>query len=160
MTDSTSPSQAVFNIQRIYVQDMSLEQPHSPHIFLETAPPSAELHVHIEADALQETIFQVSLTLTLTTTIAEKVALIVELKQTGIFEIQNFPPEELDPTLYISCPSILFGYARANMADAITRAGFPAVHLSEINFPALYEHRQAAAANIPTPESTTQVQAQ
>ncbi len=158
MTDSSSPSQAVFNIQRVYVQDMSLEQPHSPQIFLETAAPSAELHVHVEADALQEAIFQVSLTLTLTTTIAEKVALIVELKQTGIFEIHHFPPEELDPTLYISCPSILFGYARANMADAITRAGFPAVHLSEINFAALYEHRQAA--NAPTPESTEQAQAQ
>ncbi len=145
MTDSTS--EAIFNIQRVYLQDMSLEQPNSPQIFLEKALPSAELHVQVDARLLEKDLFEASLTLTLTTKIAEKVALIVELKQAGIFEIQNFPAEEMAPLLHITCPSILFGYARANLADAITRAGFPPVHLSEVNFHALYQHRTVEAAN-------------
>jgi preprotein translocase subunit SecB len=32
---------------------------------------------------------------------------------------------------------------RSNIADAITRAGFPPIHLAEINFQALYEQRLA-----------------
>jgi preprotein translocase subunit SecB len=36
---------------------------------------------------------------------------------------------------------------RSNIADAITRAGFPPIHLAEINFQALYEQRIAQLAN-------------
>jgi preprotein translocase subunit SecB len=42
-----------------------------------------------------------------------------------------------------------------DIADAITRAGFPPIHLAEINFQALYEQRlaqlqqQAGAAGAP-----------
>ncbi len=46
----------------------------------------------------------------------------------------------------IACPQIVYPYLRGNVADLIQRGGFPPVHLSEINFQAMYEQQQAAQA--------------
>ena len=82
---------------------------------------------------------------TVTTKVQDKVAFLVEAHQAGIFDIRNVPDEQLDPLLGIACPTILYPYLRGNIADVITRAGFQAIHLSEINFQALYEQRLQAA---------------
>src|SRR5579862_5096873 len=75
--------------------------------------------------------------------VTDKVAFLIEAKQAGIFDIRNIPAEQVDPLVGIACPTILFPYLRSNIADAITRAGFPPIHLAEINFQALYEQRLA-----------------
>ncbi|CAG9178387.1 protein-export chaperone SecB [Cupriavidus sp. WKF15] len=137
--------QPFFNIQRVYLKDMSLEQPNSPAIFLESEAPSVEVQVNVAASQLQEGIFEVVVTGTVTTKVQEKVAFLVEAHQAGIFDIRNVPVEQLDPLLGIACPTILYPYLRGNIADVITRAGFQAIHLSEINFQALYEQRLQAA---------------
>ena len=137
--------QPFFNIQRVYLKDMSLEQPNSPGIFLESEAPSVEVQVNVGAAQLQEGIFEVVVTGTVTTKVQDKVAFLVEAHQAGIFDIRNVPAEQLDPLLGIACPTILYPYLRGNIADVITRAGFQAIHLSEINFQALYEQRLQAA---------------
>jgi len=137
--------QPFFNIQRVYLKDMSLEQPNSPAIFLETEAPAVEVQVNVGATQLQEGIFEVVVTGTVTTKVQDKVAFLVEAHQAGIFDIRNVPVEQLDPLLGIACPTILYPYLRGNIADVITRAGFQAIHLSEINFQALYEQRLQAA---------------
>ncbi|CAG9170268.1 protein-export chaperone SecB [Cupriavidus pampae] len=137
--------QPFFNIQRVYLKDMSLEQPNSPQIFLESEAPAVEVQVNVAAAQLQEGIFEVVVTGTVTTKVQDKVAFLVEAHQAGIFDIRNVPAEQLDPLLGIACPTILYPYLRGNIADVITRAGFQAIHLSEINFQALYEQRLQAA---------------
>ena len=142
-----------FQIQRIYLKDLSLEQPNAPQILLEQEEPQLEVQVDIGALRLDENNFQVTLIGTVTTRIKDKVLFLVEAQQSGIFEIRNMPEEQVDPLLGIACPTILFPYLRSNIADMISRAGFQPVHLSEINFHALYEQRlqqaagQAATAN-------------
>jgi len=144
---SDENNQPFFNIQRIYLKDMSLEQPNSPAIFLEQEMPSVEVEVDVKADRLAESVFEVLVTGTVTAKVAGKVAFLIEAKQAGIFDIRNIPAEQIDPLVGIACPTILFPYLRSNMADAITRAGFPPIHLAEINFQALYEQRIAQLAN-------------
>ncbi|MCM3330404.1 protein-export chaperone SecB, partial [Bacillus cereus] len=147
--------QPFFNIQRVYLKDMSLEQPNSPAIFLEQDMPSVEVEVDVKADRLAESVFEVVVSGTVTAKVKDKVAFLIEAKQAGIFDIRNIPDEQLDPLVGIACPTILFPYLRSNIADAITRAGFPPIHLAEINFQALYEQRlaqlqqQAGAAGAP-----------
>ena len=87
---------------------------------------------------------------TLTARIDGKVLFLVEAKQAGVFEFRHIPQEQVDPMLGIACPTILYPYLRANIADIISRAGFQPIHLSEINFHGMYEHRlqQAAAAAV------------
>lgn len=133
--------QPVFQIQRVYLKDMSLEQPNSPAIFLEQEAPAIEVSVDVGAEQLADGIFETSVTITVTAKIKDKVAFLVEGKQAGIFEARNIPVEQLDPMLGIGCPNIIYPYLRANIADMITRAGFPPIHLAEINFEAFYQQR-------------------
>lgn len=141
---SDENQQPVFQIQRIYLKDMSLEQPNSPAIFLEQDAPAIEVAVDVDAEALADGIFESSVTITVTAKINDKVAFLVEGKQAGIFEVRNIPAEQLDPLLGIACPNIVYPYLRANIADAITRGGFPPVHLAEINFEMFFQQRQQA----------------
>lgn len=138
--------QPIFQIQRVYLKDMSLEQPNSPGIFLEQEAPNMEVAVDVGAEPLAEGIFESTVTITVTAKINDKIAFLVEGKQAGIFEARNIPPEQLDPLLGIGCPNIVYPYLRANIADVITRAGFPPVHLSEINFEVFYQQRLQALA--------------
>ncbi|MGS0742123.1 protein-export chaperone SecB [Glaciimonas sp. GG7] len=146
-TENTEANdQPIFQIQRVYLKDLSLEQPNSPAIFLEQDAPKIEVAVDVGAEPLAEGIFESTVTVTVTAKINDKVAFLVEGKQAGIFEVRNIPAEQLDPLLGIGCPNIIYPYLRANIADAITRAGFPPIHLAEINFEVFYQQRSQAIA--------------
>jgi preprotein translocase subunit SecB len=130
-----------FNIQRVYLKDCSIEQPNSPQVFLEQNTPEIEIQLDVSATRLQDTIFEVVVKSVLTIKQQDKVALLIELHQGGIFEIKNVDESQLDPILGIACPTIIYPYLRSNMADLIARSGFAPIHLSEINFQVLYEQR-------------------
>jgi len=134
--------QPKFQSQRVYLKGLSLEQPNSPGIFLEEASPTIEVAVSTVAEKQDENIFESTVTVTVTAKINDKVAFVVEAQQAGIFEVRNIPTEQLDSLLGIGCPNIVYPYLRANIADNITRAGFPPVHLSEINFEVFSRQRQ------------------
>ena len=102
--------------------------------------------IDIASEALAESIHEGTITITVTARIQDKIAFLVEGKQAGIFEVRNVPEEQLELILGISCPNILYPYLRANIADTITRAGFPPIHLNEINFEAFYQQRKQAIA--------------
>jgi preprotein translocase subunit SecB len=147
MTDQNS--QPIFQIQRVYLKGLSLEQPNSPSIFLEQESPNIEVAVSTIAERQDEYIFESTVTITITAKIDDRVAFLIEAKQAGIFEVRNIPSTQLDALLGIGCPNIVYPYLRANIADVITRAGFPPVHLSEINFDVFYRQNQKAKAESP-----------
>jgi preprotein translocase subunit SecB len=139
----------VFQIQRVYLKEASLEQPNSPGILLEQEQPSVDIQLGVEAAPVGDGIFEVCVTATVQTKINDKTVFLVEAKQAGIFEIRNLPPEQLSQIMGIACPQIVYPYLRGNVADLIQRGGFPPVHLSEINFQAMYEQQQMEAAGAP-----------
>jgi preprotein translocase subunit SecB len=136
----------VFQIQRVYLKEASLEQPNSPAILLEQEQPSVDIQLGVEATPVAEGIFEVAVTATVHTKIKDKTVFLVEAKQAGIFEIRNLAEEQLGQIMGIACPQIVYPYLRGNVADLIQRAGFPPVHLSEINFQAMYEQQRSDAA--------------
>ena len=123
-----------------------MEQPNSPAILLEQEQPSVDIQLGIEANPVAEGVFEVSVTATVHTKIKDKTVFLVEVKQAGIFEVRNLPEEQMGPIMGIACPQIVYPYLRGNVADLIQRSGFPPVHLSEINFQAMYEQQQQAQA--------------
>ncbi|BCO26020.1 protein-export protein SecB [Rhodoferax lithotrophicus] len=135
----------VFQIQRVYLKGLVLEQPNSPAIFLEPTSPAVEVAISTTAVKQGDGIFESTVSVTVTAKIQDKLAFVVEARQAGVFEIRHIPADQLDSVLGIGCPTILYPYLRANVADAITRAGFPPVHLSEINFQMFYQQQQKAA---------------
>jgi preprotein translocase subunit SecB len=139
----------VFQIQRVYLKEASLEQPNSPAILLEQEQPSVDIQLGVEAAPVADGVYEVCVTATVQTKIKDKTVFLVEAKQAGIFEIRNLPQEQLGQLMGIACPQIVYPYLRGNVADLIQRGGFPPVHLSEINFQAMYEQQQAEAAGAP-----------
>ncbi|MCM2297533.1 protein-export chaperone SecB [Rhodoferax sp.] len=136
----------IFQIQRVYLKEASLEQPNSPAILLEQEQPTVDIQLGVNAGPVADGVFEVMVTATVQTKIKDKTVFLVEATQAGIFEIRNLPPEQMGPIMGIACPQIVYPYLRGNVADLIQRGGFPPVHLSEINFQAMYEQQQAAQA--------------
>ncbi|MBB2486616.1 protein-export chaperone SecB [Mitsuaria sp. WAJ17] len=143
----------VFNIQRMYLKDLSLEQPNSPHILTEQAQPQVDINLTLAAEPVVEGVFEVSVTATVTTKIADRTLFLIEAKQAGIFEIRNLPEEQVEGILGIVCPQMIYPYLRAVVSDVCTRAGFPPVLLTEVNFQAMFEARQQAQAGAPAAEA-------
>ncbi|PXW95756.1 protein translocase subunit secB [Sphaerotilus hippei] len=135
-------AQPVFQIQRVYLKDLSLEQPNSPEILIEQGQPAVDINLGVEVKPIADGIFEVAVTATVTTSLSERTLFLCEAKQAGIFEIRNIDAEQMQPILGIACPGIVYPYLRAVVADVISRAGFPPVHLSEVNFQAMYEAQQ------------------
>ena len=157
MSEQQSP---IFQIQRVYLKGASLEQPNSPAILLEQEAPTVDIQLGVNAVPVAEGIFEVTITATVQTKIKDKTVFLAEATQAGIFEIRNLPQEQMGQVMGIACPQIVYPYLRGNVADLIQRGGFPPVHLSEINFQAMYEQQQqqaaAAAAAESAPAAVTQ----
>jgi preprotein translocase subunit SecB len=136
-------NEPVFQIQRVYLKDASLEIPHAPKIFLEAKQPTVDVSLGVESESVAEGVFEVAVTTTVETKIDDKVAFLCECKQGGIFEVRNIPADQMEMLQNIVCPNIIYPYLRSNVADLIQRAGFPPIHLAEINFEALYQQKLA-----------------
>ena len=135
----------VFQIQRMYLKDLSLEQPNSPQILLEQTQPQVDINLGVGAEVVAEGVFEVTVTATVTTKIGERTLFLVEAKQAGIFEIRNIPDDQMQGIVGIVCPQMIYPYLRAIVSDICTRAGFPPILLTEVNFQAMFESQQQQA---------------
>ena len=135
----------VFQIQRMYLKDLSLEQPNSPQILLEQAQPQVDINLGMAAEPVADGIFEVTVTATVTTKVNDKVLFLVEAKQAGIFEIRHIPQDQMQGVIGIVCPQMIYPYLRAIVSDVCTRAGFPPILLTEVNFQAMFEAQQQQA---------------
>jgi len=155
MSETAANPQPLFNIEKLYVKDLSLEIPHAPGIFLDREQPQIELQLHTEAANVDEGVFEVTVTVTVTAKLAEKnqVMFLIEAKQAGIFQLRNLPPQEQETVLGVVCPNILYPYLREVVSDVAVRAGFAPVLLNPINFESLFlqqKQQQAEAGNVTT----------
>ena len=145
-------NQAAFNLEKIYVKDISLEIPHAPQIFLERTSPQIDVQLHTQASSLENGVFEVIVTATVTARIGEKTMFLIEVKQAGIFQSHNVPGNDLEQILAVMCPNILFPFLREAVSDVSVRAGFAPVLLNPVNFDALYQQQKIQAQ---TAASTT-----
>jgi preprotein translocase subunit SecB len=158
-----APAQAqtpVFQLQRVYLKDASLEMPHAPQIFLEQGAPQIDVQLDVSHQGVADGVIEVVVRVTAIARVSDKVLFLVEAKQAGIFELRGIPEQQLAAVLGIVCPGIIYPYLRANVADLLTRTGLPPIHLAEINFEALYQQKASqepanAAGLIVPPTSQT-----
>jgi len=146
---SQAPQQVSFQIEKLYVKDLSLEVPNAPQVFMQAENPQLEIQVRNAGMQFAEGMFEVTVTVTVTARAGEKIVFLAEAAQAGIFSVRGVPPQDLDPLLGIACPTILYPYAREAISDLVTRSGFPAVVLAPVSFEQIYMERmkqQAEAA--------------
>lgn len=149
-------SQQVFRIQRMYLKDVSFESPMTPGIFTrsEQWKPEVSLHLNTDKTVLDNDLYEVVLTLTVTVKSGEDTAYLAELKQAGLFVIKGFDESTLNGMIYSYCPNILFPFAREAIASLVSKGGFPQLLLEPVNFDALYaQHVQSQKQNAPAPET-------
>lgn len=153
---ATSQESPVFNLEKLYVKDISLEIPHAPGIFLEREAPQIELQLNSQAAPVGEGVFEVTVTVTVTAKLKEqdKVMFLIEVKQAGVFQIHNVPQEELEPVLAVVCPNMLYPYLREVVSDVSVRAGFAPVLLNPLNFEVLYQQQKQQQAEAPAAPTT------
>lgn len=144
---SEEQQQSAFSIEKIYLKDASVEVPNAPNIFLTRETPQVEIQLHTQANVVDDSVYEVVLTVTVTAKVAdkdeEKTMFLVEAGQAGVFQLRNIPQSDIEPILGITCPNILFPYAREVVSDLVSRAGFPPVILSPVNFEAMYAQKHA-----------------
>jgi preprotein translocase subunit SecB len=138
---SQEQPQPSFQIEKIYVKDLSLEIPAGPQAFLQQAQPQLEVQINTAGGKFADGYYEVSVTCTVTAKIEERTIFLAEAVQAGIFSVRNVPAQELDPLLNIGCPTILFPYLRETISDLVVRGGFPPVLLAPVSFEALYMQR-------------------
>lgn len=134
-TETTMPQ---FEIQRIFVKDISFESPNTPHTFLEEWKPEVTLNLETKSNRVQENLHEVVLSITATVSSNKKTAFLIEVHQAGVFMISGLPNDQLHQMLGSFCPNILFPYAREVISDIVVRGGFPQLILAPVNFDALY----------------------
>ena len=139
----TEPQQlpATFQIEKIYVKDLSLEIPHAPQVFAEQTQPQIDVHIESGESRFQPDYYEVTLSVTVTARAGERTIFLAEAVQGGIFALRNVPEADIGPLLGIACPTVLFPYLRETISDLVTRGGFPPLLLSPISFEQLYLQR-------------------
>jgi preprotein translocase subunit SecB len=138
-----------FAIQRIYTKDLSFETPNSPAVFQQEWKPETGVNLNTEVNKLSDEIFEVTLTVTVTTKLGEQTAYLAEVKQAGIFTAKGFPDQEMGPLLGAFCPNQLFPYIREVISDLIMKGSFPQMILQPVNFDMLYaQHQQERAKKL------------
>ncbi len=137
---SVSP-QPTFAIEKIYLKDLSVEVPNAPEVFLEREAPTVDVNVGSSARAVQEGLFEVVLTVTITAKIKDKTLFLVEAAQAGVFQIRNVPQQDVGPLLGIACPNTLFPYVRETISAVTSRAGFQPVVLAPMTFEGIYQQQ-------------------
>ncbi|MSQ60394.1 MAG: protein-export chaperone SecB [Betaproteobacteria bacterium] len=150
----------VFNIEKIYVRDLSIEVPNAPQVFLERESPKIDIQLSTKANPINDAHYEVVLSVTATATFPPKLpdgkteaksVFLVEAHQAGVFQIRNIPKENIEQVLAIHCPNILFPYVRETISDAVSRAGFPSFFLAPVNFEAIHQARLQAQAQQASP---------
>ena len=144
-----SDNQPIFQIEKIYVKDLSLEIPGGPQSFMQTEQPRLEVQIGNEAAQFADGYYEVSVTVTVTARAGDKTVFLAEAVQAGIFSIRGVPQDDLPGLLNVACPTIVYPYLRETVSDVITRGGFPPVLLAPVSFEALYAQRQRQAGEQP-----------
>lgn len=131
--------QVEFNIQRIYVKDISFECPNSPEVFKKEWVPEVKMDIDTKSQKLEEGVYEVTLSLTATASVDGDVAFLCEVQQAGIFAVSQLEGQQLAHCLNAFCPNILFPYARETVSSLVTRGTFPQLNLAPVNFDALFQ---------------------
>ena len=151
MTEATQEVKLpAFNIDKLYLKDISMEIPYAPAIFLSKVASQFDVQLNTLANSISEGVFEVTVMSTVTCKYGEEIAYLIEVKYAGIFQAHNIPQEEIEPLLAVTCPEIIFPYLREAVCDMTVRGGFPPLLLNPVNFLASYQRNKEQQAVPPT----------
>ncbi|MBF0422210.1 MAG: protein-export chaperone SecB [Magnetococcales bacterium] len=147
MTEQQQPTnQPIFSVERLYIKDLSFENPNAPEVYQRSSDPTVEFNLGTGVKPKGDDRYEVTLQINARVKHGEDVLFLVDVTYAGLFLLRNLPQEHLEPTLGIECPHIIFPYARRVISDMVTEGGFKPMVLDPINFAALYHQSREQGA--------------
>jgi len=137
--------QAQFQLQKLYVKDVSFEVPNAPQVFQEDGQVEIKMNLAQKVENLADGVHEINLTVTVTASLGEKTAYLAEVQQAGIFSISGLNEQATHAALNTLCPHTLFPYARRSITGLVADGGFPPLVLQPINFDQIYSQRMQEA---------------
>jgi len=147
MTEPNSSQETpVFRMQKMFIKDLSFENPNAPQIFLaRNQEPKVDFNLQVNSKKIDEDHWEVSLAITskmMDKNADDQMMFVVEVEHAGIFMMKNIPAEHVQRVLAIDCPLMLFPFTRQIISQASVDGGFMPFLMEPINFIALYENAQ------------------
>lgn len=134
----------IFRLQKMYIKDLSFENPNAPDIFLGNQPePKVEMNLAVNNKKLENDHFEVSLAITATVTNGndkEQTLFIAEVEHAGVFLLKNIPEEHLAMVLAVDCPTMLLPFTRQIISQVSIDGGFIPFLIEPMNFLAMFEN--------------------
>ncbi len=135
-----------FTVLAQYTKDLSFENPNAPRTLgPQQTQPNLSVQINVNARQLAPSDFEVSLTLEGGAGQGADTLFKFELNYAGVFRIENFPADQVQPIVMIEGPRLLFPFARQIIADAVRGGSYPPLFIDPIDFHALYLQRLATA---------------
>ena len=138
----------VFNLQRMYVKDVSFENPNAPEVFADAnKQPKVRLNMDLTHRKVNDEHWEVCIKINAETRVQETDKLIfeIEVEHAGVFFFHKIPEEHVDLLLNVDCPTIVFPYTRQIISQLSVDGGFMPFTLEPVNFGALYQSKLDAA---------------
>ena len=141
-----------FKIISQFLKDISFESPNVPELFFKQDNGQAELEINIDipVKGSENNLFMVDLNVKVHSKLKDnaKTIFLIESTYTGLVQLDEEKDEEAKRrTLLIDVPTLLFPAVRSLVTRLTAESGFPAFTMQPVDFAALYEQRQNAAAN-------------
>mgnify|MGYP001428110866 FL=1 len=134
-------NQVQFNIQRIYLKDLSFESPMTPDVFTNmSSSPKVGFNFESNINKITDDIYELTLFFNVKAEVEDKTLYLVELKQCGVFSISTDDDAMRKRFLNVHCAEIIYPYARENISNVIQKGGFPPLFLSPIDFHTIYQN--------------------
>ena len=133
-----------FRMQKMFIKDLSFENPNAPGIFLEqNNNPRVDINLHVKNQKLDDSNWEVGLSITASFKGKEdKTIFIIEIEHAGVFMIKNIPEEHMPALLAVECPTLLFPFTRQIMSQLAVDGGFMPFLMEPVNFMALFQNAQ------------------
>lgn len=150
MTDNTNAEKSnprpEFRMQKMYIKDLSFENPNAPEIFTmqQKMEPAVDVNLKLNNRQLDGEHWEVSLQITAKVSSKDenKVLFILEIEHGAVFMLRNIPQEHLPMLLGVDCPTLLFPFTRQIVSQVSTDGGYIPFLMEPVNFMALYQNSQ------------------
>ncbi len=145
-TADAKPEAPVFRLQKMYIKDLSFENPNAPEIFFLQQPgPKVDMNLGLKHKKIDNDNWEVTLSInaTITDTATEKTFFVLEIEHCGVFLIKNIPEQHLAGVLNVDCPTLLFPFTRQVVSQLSLDGGFMPFQMEPINFLGLFQNKMA-----------------
>jgi preprotein translocase subunit SecB len=141
--DEANAPRPQFRMQKMYIKDLSFENPNSPEVFTTMkGDPAVEVNLQLNNKQIDADHWEVALEITAKVSSKEdsKVLFILEVEHAAVFMLKDIPQEHISMLLGVDCPTLLFPFTRQVVSQVSIDGGFVPFLMEPVNFMALFQN--------------------